>query len=151
MLDLAPLDMPGALDRVQNSLMADPVGKLRPHPPVNVPVTATLGEAMRSMIEAEVGTVLVVDDDGQLRGILSERDLLMRLTVDAAVDYRALLVADFMTPDPETVTVTDTLARALHRMDVGGYRHLPVVDGYKPVGVISARDLIRHITRLCRE
>src|SRR5262245_35424571 len=103
MLDLAPFDMPGAHDRVQNSLMADPVDRLRPKPPVNVPITATLGDAMRAMIESKVGAVLVVDDDGQLRGILSERDLLMRLSAEAAVDCQSLPVTDFMTPDPETV------------------------------------------------
>jgi len=47
------------------------------------------------------------------------------------------------------VNLTDTLALALQKMDVGGYRHLPVVDEGKPVGVISVRDMMRHLTRLC--
>ena len=44
----------------------------------------------------------------------------------------------------------DTLAFALHKMDVGGYRHLPVLKDGKPTGVISVRDMLRHITRLCK-
>jgi CBS domain-containing protein len=55
-----------------------------------------------------------------------------------------------MTADPETVGPEDRLAVALQKMDVGGYRHLPVVeeDGV-PVGLVSVRDVIRHITKLC--
>jgi CBS domain-containing protein len=55
-----------------------------------------------------------------------------------------------MTPNPETVSSGDTLAFALHKMDGGGYRHLPVISGGRPTGVISVRDLLRHFTRLCR-
>jgi CBS domain-containing protein len=52
-----------------------------------------------------------------------------------------------MTRDPETVTPADTLAFALGKMDAGGYRHLPVVAGGRPVGVVSVRDVLRHVTR----
>ena len=45
----------------------------------------------------------------------------------------------------------DTLAFALHKMDVGGYRHVPVVKGGQPLGMLSVRDMLRHITRLCKE
>ena len=57
----------------------------------------------------------------------------------------------FMTANPETVSTSDSLAFALHKMDVGGYRHLPVIHHGAPVGVVSVRDMLRHITRLCRE
>jgi len=55
----------------------------------------------------------------------------------------------FMTANPETVSTSDTLAFAIHKMDVGGYRHLPVIHHGAPVGVVSVRDMLRHITRLC--
>ena len=45
----------------------------------------------------------------------------------------------------------DTLAFALHKMDVGGYRHVPIVDEGRPTGALSARDLLRHIVKLCKE
>ena len=102
------------------------------------------------MLAAEVGTVLVVDGDGRLVGIFSERDLLTKVA-GLHADYRGLPVRDFMTPNPETVTADDPLAVALHKMDLGGYRHLPVVQVGKPVGMISVRDLMRHITRLCKD
>jgi CBS domain-containing protein len=44
-----------------------------------------------------------------------------------------------------------TLAFALHKMDCGGYRHVPVLENGHPVAMISVRDMLRHITRLCRE
>jgi CBS domain-containing protein len=56
-----------------------------------------------------------------------------------------------MTPNPETVGPNDTVAFAMQKMDIGGYRHLPVVEDGIPIGIISVRDLMRHITRLCRD
>jgi CBS domain-containing protein len=89
-----------------------------------------------------------VDADGKLRGILTERDY-VRKVIGVEPDFVRLPIADYMTPDPETVRPTDLLAVALQKMDVGGYRHLPVVDDGRPVGLISVRDVIRHITKLC--
>ena len=73
--------------------------------------------------------------------------------VDAAVSkvagvpgYEQLPVARFMTAAPEAVAPTDRLAVALGKMDAGGYRHLPVVLGGRPVGVVSVRDVLRHLT-----
>src|SRR5207244_12174706 len=83
-------------------------------------------------------------------GIFSERDLLMKVAGQFS-SYDAITVRDVMTPKPDSVTAEDTLAFAVHKMDVGGYRHVPVVDNGRPTGVLSARDLLRHIVRLCKE
>src|SRR5437868_2831111 len=146
--DLTPLDRPVAQNRVERSLMEDPVSVLGPRDPVTVPPAATLADAMRVMRERNVGTVLVVDDAGRLQGIFSERDLLKKV-VGLHADPGGLPVVQLMTANPETVTATDTLALALHKMDIGGYRHLPVLSDGRPSGVISVRDMLRHITRLC--
>jgi CBS domain-containing protein len=148
--DLTPLDRPVAQDRVQRSLMEDAVSLLKPKTPVTVRSTATVGEAVAIMFQRNLGSVLVVDEAGHLRGIFSERDLLKKV-VGIHPDYAGMPVARFMTTSPEAVTQDDTLNFALHKMDVGGYRHLPVVEGGRPVGVISVRDMLRHITRLCKE
>src|SRR3954469_14522947 len=78
-LDLAPLDQPAAQDRVQRRLLADPVQALGPRSPVTVGGDTPLREAVRVMLDAGVGTVLVVGDDRKLAGIFSERDLLLRV------------------------------------------------------------------------
>jgi CBS domain-containing protein len=146
---LTQLDLPTAHDRVERSLMEDPVRALQPRKPITLRPTASVSEAIESMLARNVGALLIVDAAGKLLGIFSERDLLTKVA-EAHHRYAELPVRQFMTPDPETVTLDDTLAFALHKMDVGGYRHLPVVQDGLPVGVISVRDLLRHITRLCK-
>jgi CBS domain-containing protein len=148
--DLAPLDQPAPQDRVQFDLMERVVGDLKPPPAVTVNHSAPLSQAVAAMVGGNVGTVVVVDDQGRLSGIFSERDLLRRVP-DADARAGKRLVNDFMTPNPETVAPDDSLAYALQKMDVGGYRHLPVVAEGAPVGMISVRDMVRHIAKLCRE
>ena len=150
LFDLAPFDQPVPQDRVQSDLMERIVSDLNPRTPVTVPLSARISQAVAAMVEQDVGTVLVVDDGGRLRGIFSERDLLQRVP-DAAARAGDRPVDEFMTPDPETVTPDDTLALALHKMDVGGYRHLPVVAEGWPIGILSVRDMVRHIAGLCKE
>lgn len=147
--DLTQLDRPIASNRVERSLMEDPVGKLCKRKPIVVRPGSTLAEAFKAMLGTGIGALLVVDDGGKLVGIFSERDLLTKLPLAGA--YQDLKVEGFMTAQPETVTADDTLAFALHKMDVGGYRHMPVVRDGKPEGVVSVRDMLRHITRLCKD
>jgi len=148
--DLTQLDLPVAQNRIEGSLMADPVSLLRPRTPVTVRPTATVREAIQTMLARNLGALLIVDKDGKLLGIFSERDLLTKVA-GLHDSYEELPVAQFMTRNPETVTATDTLAFAIHKMDIGGYRHLPIVSEGRPTGVISVRDMLRHITRLCKE
>ena len=148
--DLTQLDRPIAQDRVERSLMHDPVRILKPGQPITVTTTTSIRSAIDMMLAMDRSALLVVDQTGKLIGIFSERDLLTRVAGNER-DLSDLQVETFMTPNPETVNANDTLAFAVHKMDVGGYRHLPVVQGGMPTGVISARDLLRHITRVCNE
>jgi CBS domain-containing protein len=147
--DLTALDRPVPADVVERSLMLDPVAVLQPRRPVCVSDTAYLGLAMDVMMREEVGAVLVTNPAGELVGVLTERDFLTKI---AGSDALALLpVRQFMTRHPETVRLTDPLAFALRHMDVGRYRHLPVVsDDGKPVGVISVKDVLRHVLAMCQ-
>lgn len=151
MFDLMSLD--GRLegqDRVEVSVLTDSVRSLRPKEPVTIASTALLGDALQLMVDRGIGAVLVVDNSKRLVGILTERDYLIKV-VGLIGDYARQPLKPMMTPNPECVAPNDTLALALHKMDVGGYRHLPVVDDGKPIGIISVRDVIRHITRLCKD
>lgn len=143
---LTSLDVPAPNGPLETSLLSDPVAVLDPRPPVTVSVDTNLGEAIRQMIALRVGAVLVTAASGDLVGILTERDFLSKIA--GVPGYDRLPVAEFMTPHPEVVTPTDILAVALGKMDAGGYRHLPVVQSGKPVGVISVRDVLRHLTAL---
>lgn len=150
LLDLAPLDQPAARDRVQSDLMDRPVRDLAPRLAITIDANAPLADAVNLMLAKGVGTVLAVNGEGRLIGIFSERDLLMRVPPEVAQSGQRPIV-DFMTPDPETIRPDDPLALALHKMDTGGYRHLPVVEDGKPIGMLSVRDLMRHITHLCSD
>ena len=147
--DLTQLDRPAPQDRVERSLLEDPVSVLAPRKAVTLPVAATVGQAMQTMLARDVGAVLVVGDDGRLLGIFSERDLLTKVA-GLGGDYAGRPVREFMTANPETVCPSDPLAFVLHKMDGGGYRHLPVLEHGQPLGMISVRDMLRHVTRLCR-
>ena len=150
LMDLTQLDRPTAHNRIERSLMEDPVSVLQPKRPVTVLPTATVGQTIQIMLDCDIGALMVVDASGKLLGVFSERDLLTKVAGihDPFID---LPVQNFMTANPETVKTTDTLAFALHKMDVGGYRHLPMLKDGRPVGVISVRDMLRHITRMCKE
>src|SRR5262249_28794899 len=148
--DLTQIDRPVAHNRVERSLMEDEISVLRPKAPVTIRPDTTVQAAIQVMLEHDIGALLVVDSKGKLLGIFSERDLAKKVA-DLHSDYAEMPVATFMTSNPETVAADDTLDFVLHKMDGGGYRHLPVLQGERPVGVISVRDMLKHITRLCKD
>ncbi len=148
--DLSPLDRPCADNRVERHLMEDEVHSLTPRPPMTILPGTTVRQAIDLMLAQNVGALLVVDERGVLLGIFSERDLLKKVA-GVHETYAELPVNRFMTPRPEAVTPGDTLNYVLHKMDGGGYRHVPVLDEGRPVSMISVRDMLRHITRLCKE
>lgn len=145
---LTLLDQPMPQDKIEHSLMVDQVGLLQPKPPLTARANTTIREVIQKLLDHNVGALLVVDDAGKLLGIFSERDLLKKIA-GIHDSYGDLKIGDFMTPKPEAVTIKDKLNFALHKMDCGGYRHLPVLSGDVPCGVISVRDMLKHITRLC--
>ncbi len=130
--------------------MYDQVKSLKPSPPVIVRPDVTVRAALDVMAQTNIGALLVVDEPGQLVGIFSERDLLKRIGSEVAA-YENLPIAQFMTPRPECVSTNDTLNFVLQKMDAGGYRHVPVLEDGKPVSIISVRDMLRFLTRLCKD
>jgi CBS domain-containing protein len=102
---------------------------------------ATLVEAAARMNERGVGAVLVFEGE-RLSGILTERDVLRAVAADSVA---GATVADWMTRTPETIEPSESASQAAALMLHGGFRHLPVVEGDRVVGVVSIRDLIRHV------
>jgi CBS domain-containing protein len=98
----------------------------------------SLLDAARAMHERRVGAVVVLDE-GRLVGILTERDVLRAV----ATDKVGGVVGDSMTHAPDTVEQTESSGHAASLMIHGGFRHLPVVEGDKVVGIVSIRDLMR--------
>ena len=105
----------------------------------------TVAVAAKLMAASKVGAVMVVEGK-RLVGIFTERDAVLKLPDrrPAAFDVR-----DLMTRDPVVLRADDTLAVAIHKMAVGEFRHVPVVEDGRPIAVVSARDAFRQIaTRL---
>jgi CBS domain-containing protein len=148
--DLTQLDQPIPQDRIERSLMETPVSLLCPSEPITVRPTTTVQEAIQIMLAHNIGALIVVGKEGSLLGIFSERDLLCRVA-GLHQAYAELPVSQFMTANPETVSADDNLAFAIHKMNIGGYRHLPVAAEGRPTGVVSVRDMLRHITRQCMD
>src|SRR5262249_61252424 len=101
--DLTQLDRPTAHDRIERSLMDDSVRVLQPKSPVTIPLTATVGDAVQILLDRRIGALLVVDAEGKLAGIFSERDLLARIAGQFE-NIHDLPLQQFMTPSPEAVT-----------------------------------------------
>jgi signal-transduction protein with cAMP-binding, CBS, and nucleotidyltransferase domain len=130
---------------VEADLLRDRIEKLWPKRPSTVSPETTVGEVLTKMVGETIGCVMVVDSAGKLIGIFSERDALMKLNVDAPKAF-AKPISQFMTANPVTLDTGDKIAFALHKMNVGGYRHLPILFDGKLAGVISIRDILRYLT-----
>jgi CBS domain-containing protein len=100
---------------------------------------ATLGEAAASMAERGVGAVVVLEGDA-IAAILTERDVMRAV---AAGQDGSAPVTEWMTRHPDTIEPDDTTDHAASLMIHGGFRHLPVVDGGRVVGMVSIRDLMK--------
>jgi CBS domain-containing protein len=100
----------------------------------------TIGEAAEKMHTEKIGWA-VVSDYGRMIGILTERDILR--AVAGRTHSSEARVRQWMTPDPVTATPETSAEDALKTMLDGGFRHLPVVEDDRPIGVVS----IRHVAR----
>jgi CBS domain-containing protein len=101
---------------------------------------SSVAEAAVLMKGHQVGAVLVVEE-GRLVGIFTERDAVYRVMA-AGRDPFATRLAEVMTRDPKTVEPDETFGYALLLMHENGFRHAPVVDNGKPIGVVSARSAL---------
>jgi CBS domain-containing protein len=131
---------------VEKGLLHDRVGVLTPKKPHTVTPSTPTSDVLRMMVDRRIGCV-VVEEGGRPVGIFSERDALQKLGVNAA-EFSKRPVSDFMTPHPQTLVANAKIVYAVQRMDLGGYRHLPIVgDQGELIGISSARDIIGYLTR----
>ncbi len=105
-----------------------------------LPKSSTALEAAKEMTKSNIGAIVVVDDDGKLAGIVTERDMTRRVLA-AELDPKTATLGEIMTGNPDTLSPQDSALDALELMRVREYRHLPVVDGDRTVGMVSVRDL----------
>jgi CBS domain-containing protein len=100
----------------------------------------TVREASQLMAKKQVGAVLVVEE-GRLLGIFSERDVVFRV-VAVGLDPATTPLAQVMTQEPKTIKPNNTFGYAMTLMHENGFRHLPVLEDGKPIGIVSARSAL---------
>lgn len=105
-----------------------------------VPGSMTVREAARLMKTKHYGAVLVTEGD-ELLGIFTERDAVFRVMA-AGLDPESTQLVDVMTKEPKTITPDKTFGHAMLMMHEGGFRHVPVVDEGKLVGMVSSRNAL---------
>jgi len=107
--------------------------------PVTLQPNATVREACQCMRDRRVGAILVTEADQRLLGIFTGRDAVHRVLADGKSAATTKL-DEVMTRDPTTIPPGKTAIEALRLMQDGRYRHVPIVDGDKVVGIVSRYD-----------
>ena len=107
--------------------------------PATLPPSATVRDACRCMRDRRIGAVLVTEGDHRLLGIFTGRDAVHRVLAEGKSAARTKL-AEVMTRDPDTMPPGRTAIEPLRLMEGGRYRHVPIVDGSKVVGIVSRLD-----------
>ncbi len=139
--DLSAADVPQPAQDFHSTILGDHLDHLGVGSPKLVDPGLSVSEAIHRMHE-EGSDCLLVTDGGKLVGIFTDRDAVVKA---ASKPLDALTVRDFMTPDPVVLRRDDTIAVAIHKMAVGEFRHIPIVDDGRPIGVVSAADVFRHL------
>ena len=107
---------------------------------ISASAQSTVAEAAHQMKQAGVGTVMVVDKE-RLVGIFTERDALFRVLAEG-LNAESTRLAEVMTNNLQTIHPDKPFGHAMHMMYEGGFRHIPVVENGRPVGMVSARDAL---------
>ena len=139
--DLAGHDTPQPALSFHGRLLGEHLDELGAPPPLTVDPETPVSVAIARMQDSESDCVLVTVD-GRLVGIFTDRDAVVRA---AGTSLDAFQVRDFMTPDPVVLRHDDPIAIAIHKMAVGGFRHIPIVEDGRPTGVVTARDVFHHL------
>lgn len=139
--DLATSDTPQAALDYHDTVLGDHLDALGIGSFKTVAPTLAVDDAIRAMHEASTDCLLVIEG-GRLIGIFTDRDAVVKAADKRLQLYR---VSDFMTADPVVLRHDDTLAVAMHKMAVGGFRHIPIVEDGAPIGVVAAADIFRHL------
>ena len=143
---LTDMSLPHPASAVEKGLLKDRIEVLQPRPPLTVAPETPVGDVLKRMVAEGIGCAAIVDGERRLLGLFTERDALLRMNVDAA-KMAVKPVSSLMTKNPATLRARDKIAFALQRMNVGGFRHIPILDDdEKLVGVISVRGILQYLT-----
>ena len=128
-----------------------PISILNLKQPCTVAMGTPVSEVIDLMQKGRFGCVLIVDEQEQLAGIITERDLLVHID-EVRAQPDKIRVDDIMTPSPESLRPNDSMAFALNLMHLGHFRHIPLLigesdedEGVYPASVISSKDIANYV------
>ncbi len=139
--DLRASDTPEPATSFHGRLLGRHLDELGAPEAITVEGSADVVEVVERMHRDGIDCFLVTED-GRLTGIFTDRDALLKLA-GRGLEHRP--VRELMTPDPVVLRHDDPIAVAINKMAVGGFRHVPIVEDDRPLNVVSARDIFRHI------
>jgi len=143
--DLRTVDLPKPVSKLEQAVMQLPLTSLQLSQLPSIDAATPLELAVREITGKKLDMLAVLDGE-RLVGLLSVRDILTRVGTGYAAK-KSRPVQEFMTKNPETLPPDAPINYAINLMDVGGYRHVPVVrDGYL-LGVVSTRDVLRYLVK----
>jgi CBS domain-containing protein len=117
--------------------------KSKDHTVISVDPATSILEVARIITARRIGAVLVLNPDGSVAGIVSERDVVKAVAAYNG-DVGGLRADGLMTRNVTTATPQTTVDEAMEIMDAGYFRHLPVIEDGKLAGIISIRDLVKY-------
>ena len=130
---------------LDQAMIREPIRQLKPlRPPICITKDRSAAEVVDLMRTHRIGSVLVTEQE-RLVGIVTEHDVLCK-AIALHSEPEKMTVEEIMTADPATLKMDDPIVFALNKMEVGGFRHVPLVDEeHRPVGVVSVRHIVRHV------
>ena len=134
-----------------------PISILNLNQPCTVEMGTPISEVIDLMQKGRFGCVLVVNAQERLTGIITERDLLVHIA-EVRANPDTVRVEDIMTPSPESLRPTDSMAFALNLMHLGHFRHIPLLvgesdedEGVYPASVVSSKDIANYVAAFLEE
>jgi CBS domain-containing protein len=123
--------------------MAQTIREVMTTNPISIPATSSVADAARTMRDSNIGDVIVLDN-GQIRGIVTDRDIVVRALAEGRDPFTTKL-GDICSQELTTLSPTDSVDDAVRLMREKAIRRLPVVERGKPVGIVSIGDLAQSL------
>jgi len=137
--------------KLDGALLNDTVQLLAPSEPIRLSADASVQDAITRMVDTHRAAVVIVDADGRLIGIFTERDVLIRV-LGQGRDVGNTRVGEVMTRDPEALSAQDRVCYAVNRMNSAGYRTIPLVDEERrPIGIVTVNDVVKWLAEVFPE
>ncbi|MDQ4065568.1 MAG: CBS domain-containing protein [Actinomycetota bacterium] len=120
--------------------MAERIRDIMTHDPATLSASASVAEAAQLMRDSDIGDVIVLGDGNEIAGIVTDRDIAVQVVADNR-DASSTKVGEIASRDLVTISPDESIGNAVRLMSERAVRRLPVVEGNRPVGIVSLGDL----------